>query len=330
MELPLVVTPESEIPIYLQIKYQIAYLINSRKLGEGNRLPAVHQLAKQLDVNAGTVAQAYRELQRAKLVKSEHGKGTFVQALDGTDPESYYTRHAILLDELENAVRRGRSLGFGNAEIQHALSSIISKGHIPLTAILVGYNAPIAERYAGIIEDHFGEDSVHVIPISLPRFEELSAETRRLLDSVYYVITLSRMVYRVEEILRPESRSWRVLGISTEISAQSFEALAKLSPDVDACLVVQERVLHSALAQIQMHSELEVPLPYALDTEPDTVRRVVGDADVVIHTYPSREVLDDVGVPVEKRLELLFEINADSLTKLEHVFDLQGQASASR
>lgn len=330
MELPLVVTPESEIPIYLQIKYQIAYLINSRKLREGRRLPAVHQLAKQLNINAGTVSQAYRELQRAKLVKSEHGKGTFVQALDGSDPESYYTRHAILLEELENAVRRGRSLGFGNAEIQHALSSILSKGHIPLTAILVGYNAPIAERYARIIESHFGRETVQVIPLALACFEELSSETRKLLNSVYYVITLSRMVYRVEEILKGESRSWRVLGISTEISAQSFEALAQLSPNVNACLVVQERVLHSALAQIQMHSELEVPLPYALDTEPDAVRRVVNDADVVIHTYPSRQVLDEIGVPEEERLELLFEINADSLTKLEHVFEIQGQTLSAR
>lgn len=65
-------------PPYEQLRRQLAALIETGQLVEGDRLPAVRQLARDLDLAAGTVARAYRELETAALVQTRRGGGTLV------------------------------------------------------------------------------------------------------------------------------------------------------------------------------------------------------------------------------------------------------------
>lgn len=49
----------SQIPIYMQLRNQIALLINSRDLNPGDKLPSVRTLASDLGINLHTVNKAY-------------------------------------------------------------------------------------------------------------------------------------------------------------------------------------------------------------------------------------------------------------------------------
>ena len=60
-----------------QIKYQIA----NGSLKEGDRLPSVRDLARQLPVNQNTVLKAYDLLARDGLVSVRQGDGTFVASV---------------------------------------------------------------------------------------------------------------------------------------------------------------------------------------------------------------------------------------------------------
>ncbi|WP_405763990.1 GntR family transcriptional regulator [Actinacidiphila glaucinigra] len=71
----------SHVPPYEQIRAQLAALITSRRLPEGERLPTVRQLAADLGLAPGTVARAYRELEAASLITSRRGAGTRVASL---------------------------------------------------------------------------------------------------------------------------------------------------------------------------------------------------------------------------------------------------------
>ena len=65
-------------PIYEQIYNQVIFAIASASLRAGERLPSVRQLATELIINPNTVAKAYRELEREKIVSSQRGVGLFV------------------------------------------------------------------------------------------------------------------------------------------------------------------------------------------------------------------------------------------------------------
>lgn len=65
-------------PIYEQIFSQIKTLIMNGELQAGDPLPSMRGLAKTLQVSVITVQKSYEELQRAGLIETTVGKGSFV------------------------------------------------------------------------------------------------------------------------------------------------------------------------------------------------------------------------------------------------------------
>jgi GntR family transcriptional regulator len=68
----------SGIPIYVQIIEQIKHLIATGELLPGDQLPTVRQLANDLRVNFNTIARAYRILDDAGVISTQHGRGTYI------------------------------------------------------------------------------------------------------------------------------------------------------------------------------------------------------------------------------------------------------------
>ena len=72
----------SAIPLYEQIKNAIKENILKNKVEEGEQLPSVRTLSKDLKVSILTVKKAYDELEEEGFVESRQGLGTFVAAKD--------------------------------------------------------------------------------------------------------------------------------------------------------------------------------------------------------------------------------------------------------
>src|SRR5258708_30480089 len=67
-------------PLYAQLERSIRFAISTARLQIGDQLPTVRQLAVELRINANTVARVYAELERAGVVETRRGVGTFVSA----------------------------------------------------------------------------------------------------------------------------------------------------------------------------------------------------------------------------------------------------------
>jgi GntR family transcriptional regulator len=67
-------------PIYAQIEHGLRAAIATGRLQMGDQLPTVRQLAVDLSVNANTVARVYAELERAGVLETRRGVGSFVAA----------------------------------------------------------------------------------------------------------------------------------------------------------------------------------------------------------------------------------------------------------
>jgi len=68
----------SGVPIYVQLRDQLAGLIGRGVLKPGERLATMREVAVALRIDLNTVQRAYAELERAGLLSLERGRGTFV------------------------------------------------------------------------------------------------------------------------------------------------------------------------------------------------------------------------------------------------------------
>ena len=88
-------------PLYAQLEQGIRGAIGSGRLAPGAQLPTVRQLAVDLRVNANTVARVYADLERAGVLETRRGVGTFVAARSNTAQEE-----ALRKTELNRLVDR--------------------------------------------------------------------------------------------------------------------------------------------------------------------------------------------------------------------------------
>jgi DNA-binding LacI/PurR family transcriptional regulator len=76
------VDPREPVPLSAQLEQQITWLMASGELQEGDKLPAIRDLAKHLGINMHTVRAAYQALAADGLVASRRGLGTVVLGYD--------------------------------------------------------------------------------------------------------------------------------------------------------------------------------------------------------------------------------------------------------
>ena len=74
----IIISNNSSIPIYEQIKIAIKQAIFSNELKEEDMLPSVRNMANDLKISFLTVKRSYDELEQEGYIKTVQGKGSFV------------------------------------------------------------------------------------------------------------------------------------------------------------------------------------------------------------------------------------------------------------
>lgn len=74
----IIITNTSGKPIYEQIKEQIKTAILSDEVCEGDTLPSIRHLAKDLKISVITTTRAYTDLEEEGFIVTVQGKGSFV------------------------------------------------------------------------------------------------------------------------------------------------------------------------------------------------------------------------------------------------------------
>jgi GntR family transcriptional regulator len=117
----------SGVPIYRQIQDMIQFRVASGQLRPGEQLPTVRAMAVALAVNPNTVIRAYMELERAGVIRTEQGTGTFVSAPSHKNLDREERREKLedlCLEFLAEAAR----YGFSPDETVRAVRALAAKG----------------------------------------------------------------------------------------------------------------------------------------------------------------------------------------------------------
>jgi GntR family transcriptional regulator len=110
----------SGLPIYVQIMKQIGAQILAGKLKAGDQLPTVRALADELGVNFNTVARAYSLLDKAQLISTQQGRGTYILSKRPPAMEDRL-RNESLEALARHYVREALRLNFSRSQITQAM-----------------------------------------------------------------------------------------------------------------------------------------------------------------------------------------------------------------
>lgn len=114
----------SGVPIYQQIADQLKTDILAGKLKEGEYLPSIRGLAKDLKISVITTMKAYEQLEAEGLVTAAQGKGFYVNAQDS---EMLKEQHLRKVEEaLTEAIRAAEIAGMTDRELQETLRTLLS------------------------------------------------------------------------------------------------------------------------------------------------------------------------------------------------------------
>lgn len=124
----IIISNDSGIPIYEQIKNQIKAQIVAGELKADEALPGMRTLASDLKVSVITTKRAYNDLEQEGYIYSMPGKGSFVKKLN----EEVVRENALAEIEkyFTDAMRVAKASGIGIDELQEILKTLDEVGEV--------------------------------------------------------------------------------------------------------------------------------------------------------------------------------------------------------
>ncbi|MDE6949550.1 MAG: GntR family transcriptional regulator [Lachnospiraceae bacterium] len=118
----IILSNQSEKPIYLQIKEQLEEQILSGEVREDTVLPSIRKMAADLKVSVITTTRAYKELETDGFITTVPGKGCIVLAPDNQILREQYLRR--MEDGFMQAKTAAKKLQMPLAEAQEIFETI--------------------------------------------------------------------------------------------------------------------------------------------------------------------------------------------------------------
>lgn len=119
----IIIRNAGDVPIYEQIVRQIKSQILRGELGEGDALPSMRLLAKELRISVITTKRAYEELEREGFITTVPGKGCFVAPRNLELAREDTLRRVE--EHLSQAVDAARTGGVSDQEVKELLGILL-------------------------------------------------------------------------------------------------------------------------------------------------------------------------------------------------------------
>lgn len=114
----------SDLPIWVQLRNRMAYLVRTGFFSEGEQLPSVRSLAAEAKINYNTVTKAYRDLEMEGLIVNVRGRGMFVRK---DLPENGKQEIAAADALLDDCIQQYRSAGMTFEEMERHIGEIVAE-----------------------------------------------------------------------------------------------------------------------------------------------------------------------------------------------------------
>ncbi|MGC8879582.1 MAG: GntR family transcriptional regulator [Anaerolineae bacterium] len=266
------------LPVHVQLREQIRFLILNGDLTPGSRLPPARQLAGFLHVNRNTVQRAYRELAQEGLVECRQGRGCVVIAhVQPLTPRA----SADLLEQVDNLLLRAQMIGMQPSEVA---ALVLTRArhrvrHEPSARMaFVECEAPIAEAVARSIQERLG---FSVQPLVLGELRVAPGGIEAALRDVPVVATT---FFHIQELRQALARTRKeVIALSVKPQLENLIQVAGIPRGTRVALVC----ISQSGAQ-ELHRSLETSGITGLEAvlvgvdEPQRLQAVLPNCPVIV------------------------------------------------
>ena len=119
----IIISNQSELPIYAQIREQLKEQILNGQIPEGTTLPSIRQLAKEVGVSVITTTRAYSELETEGFIATMQGKGSIVLP---TDNKLLREQYLLRIEEgLSTAIETAKAMGMSMEELAEIFKNLM-------------------------------------------------------------------------------------------------------------------------------------------------------------------------------------------------------------
>jgi len=118
----IIIKNSSPDPIYKQISDQIRGMIITGELAEGEALPSIRNLAKDLRISVITTKRSYEDLEREGFLETVGGKGTFIAPQNREFLREQKLK--VIESKLIQAVDEARMLGIKKNELKEMIDAL--------------------------------------------------------------------------------------------------------------------------------------------------------------------------------------------------------------
>lgn len=115
----IIISNSANEPIYLQIINQIKSQILTGDLKEGQSLPSIRSLAKELEISVITTKRAYDELEKDGFIVTVAGKGSYVAPVNANILKE--NKMKMIEQKLSETITEAKLIGMSLEELKKIL-----------------------------------------------------------------------------------------------------------------------------------------------------------------------------------------------------------------
>ncbi len=259
---------------YEQIKGQLLSAIYCGKIQEGDRLPAIRELARDLGVNYKTIRRIYVRLAEENLIEIIQGSGAFLKRRTGGDTYEEMRRRAIfrLLDEV---AEKSRNLGLSARKFASLLEGYLTGEDLPKLRLVVIDHEEEAFIFSRELRMRVSAE-VHSLPLG---DEQAMAESESLEDCDYLLTTSWHM-----EQVRRLADSLGKGCVEIKPSHQIYTEILTAARDQNIGIVIQdERTMHASWEVFMniYHPSTEKKFWIAPIHREELIDKIIREADLI-------------------------------------------------
>lgn len=121
----IIISNSSQDPIYEQIASQIKGMIIRGELDQGEGLPSIRGLARDLQISVITTKRAYDELEKEGFIETMQGKGSYVAMQNKELMKEKKLK--IIEEKLVDVVKESNHMGISYEEINEMLKILFQE-----------------------------------------------------------------------------------------------------------------------------------------------------------------------------------------------------------
>ncbi len=310
---------ESGVPLYLQLRDQMAQLIEMGIWLPGRKLPTERHLSRRLGVSRNTISLAYRKLAEGGLVQSHQGRGTFVA---GAEPQRGHPDVAgegdpSLDDLVDSLIGTAAEKGYDLGAVDEVFHRRLEERRARLARVRAAFvecNREQLDYFSRSLELGAG---VHVLPVLLA--DLLHGDDREeLIDRVITADLAVTTFFHLREVRQVLGPDVEVLGIALDPDMETMVEIAQLPREEPVGLLCSSDNFARRVVKSMCQSGLD-SFDLRVETSPEisAVWRLLAEVGAVIVSPGRRDEVQEIAgdKPV---IEFIYKPDAGSVNALQN------------